>query len=211
MSINCALLTNDEELKSAFKGLEDAGSLCVSSIDNADVVFIDMDYELRNAGYNCPIVYISDNQEFAIEAYEQQALDFLLKPITAYRLLKTINKVRDYKSKKAQSVGSLLVKNGSQHINLLHDEIYFIEALSDYSVIHSKRGKVIINSSLKKLEAKLSGYNFMRVQRSYIANLSLIDTIQSNEILIQGQVVPIGASFKKKIIERIIGMHGVIG
>lgn len=209
--MNCALLTNDEDLISSFKGLEEAGSLCICGIEKAQVVFVDMDYQLRNSDYNTPIVYISNNQESAIEAYEHQALDFLLKPITAYRLLKTINKVRDYTDRLEQSVGSLLVKNGSQHINLLHEEIYFIEALSDYSVIHSKRGKVIINSSLKKLEAKLNGYNFMRVQRSYIANLSLIDCIQNNDIIIQDHIVPIGASFKKKIIERIIGMHGVIG
>lgn len=211
MNVNCALLTKDEELISVFSVLEKGGAFKLCEVIEANVCFVDVDTYNIPEESSLPTVFISSNQENAIQAYEWEALDFILKPVTTYRVLKTINKIQDYLKKKKNSVGSLFVKNGGQHVNLLHDEILFIEALSDYSVIHSKNGKIIINSSLKKLESRLQGYNFMRVQRSYIANLNLVDSIDQNEICISGNRVPIGASFKKRIIDKIVRMRGVIG
>ncbi len=210
--MKCALITNDQVLISSFDGLQAAGALQLVEVQDAELVFVDLDAQGVSTGVQSPLVFISSNTEKAILAFDEGALDFLCKPIDSYRLLKTINRAKDLgQTITKDSSGSLLVKNGTQHLNIRHNEISFIEALSDYSVIHSKRGKVIINSSLKKMENRLLGFGFMRVHRSYIVNLNLIETIGVNEVISDGHSIPIGSSYKKKLISRITNVHDIIG
>ena len=163
------------------------------------------------------IVLTTAYSEYALEGYELDVADYLLKPITFERFLKTVEKVAQRLSERS-SVGAaaptntpvpankatvettqpfVFVKDGTKLIKLRIDDILYVEGLKDYVTIHTKAQKVVSLQRLKTLEEELPPEKFIRVHNSFIVAFNAIDIIHKNDVQIGATMIPIGETYKK--------------
>ncbi len=164
------------------------------------------------------IIFTTAFSKYAVESYNLDAIDYLLKPFTFERFLKAVNKAYSEYSgkdktgtdeKNAGLAGEFIFVNAeycSVKINL--NDILYIEGLKDYVKIYAGAKPVLTLQSLKSLQEKLSGKNFIRVHRSYIVSIDKIDSIQRNRIIIGNKYIPVGETYKDEFYER-IGKHNI--
>lgn len=165
------------------------------------------------------VVFTTAYSKYAMEGYEYNVLDYLLKPIAFDRLFKTINKARERLNLVSKSDNGLIshateqaieqeymfVKSDKKLIKIKYDDIIYIEGLKDYVIIKQDTGRIITLQTMKSLEEKLPREKFVRIHRSYIANLERIKSIEGNmlEITEKGQFkhLPIGKNYKDELLE----------
>lgn len=150
--------------------------------------------------------------EYALEGYDLNVVDYLLKPFSFQRFLQAINKVPSVTSvdgantRPANSESQeLFIKSGHEYIKVLIDEVIAINSDSDYTEIHLKEKKVLSNESLKHWLDVLDENKFIQLHKSYIINTSKIDRISGNQVFMQNKiVVPIGRAFKERFMNKMI-------
>lgn len=161
------------------------------------------------------VIFTTAYPNFALEGFELNAIDYLLKPISLERFLKAINKAKEQLN--LQSGNSNLntvtedapdfffVKADKKLIKVNFGEIIYIEGLKDYVIIKLETGRVITLQTMKSLEQKLPSGHFQRVHRSYIVNVKKIKAVMGNmvEVIEKGQAkhLPIGKNYRDKIYE----------
>lgn len=160
------------------------------------------------------IIFTTAFSQYALDGFELNAVDYLLKPISFDRFLKAVNKAL------AQSGNGLLeseepesgpdfifVKADKKLIRLKYSEIQYVEGLKDYVIIKTDSGRIITLQTMKSLEEKLPTPNFMRIHRSYIVNLEKISAVVGNmvEVIEKGQpkLLPIGKNYREEL-ERVV-------
>jgi two-component system LytT family response regulator len=149
---------------------------------------------------------------YALEGFQLNVLDYLLKPITFDRFFKSANKAKDYHklltrsdiSKSEISENYFFIKCGSKYEKIFFEDILFIEGMQNYVTIHTIKGKYITLLNLKNLEQSLANRHFIRVHKSYIVAISKIEGIEGNEIFIRSQVVPISRNYREQVIEQVV-------
>jgi len=152
------------------------------------------------------VVFSTAFKEYAYQAFDINAIDFLLKPITYDRFLQMLDKV--YAKKRTQTVGAesnfifLQIGPSKKVIKVNCDEIIYVEGLSNYVRITMMSGKVhTVYTSMKTLLEKLPFNSFVQTHKSYIVNLKFVEIIGNNEIVIKGEhTLPIGESYKKNLL-----------
>jgi len=145
------------------------------------------------------IVFTTSDQSHAIEAFELNVADFLLKPISPARFLKTIKKVKEImESRKGdiEATDFVLIRDSNVIRKLLIKDILYIEAVGDYIRVAQKNQDYFINSSLKLLEQKLPKNIFFRVHRSFIINMIHVDCIEGKTLKIDKHLIPISSTYK---------------
>ena len=154
------------------------------------------------------IVFTTAYKEFAVDAFELEAFDYLLKPISFERFLKAVNKVKKLSSCSTNQVTEdddyFFVKADKKLIKISYSEILYIEGLKDYVIIKKDTGRVIALQTMKSLDAKLPSSIFKRIHRSYIVNTKRINAIVGNSIEItegnQVKHLPIGKNYKEDLL-----------
>ena len=146
---------------------------------------------------------------YALEGFQLNVLDYLLKPIAFERFFKAANKARDYHKlltgdPAKQDEDYFFIKCGSKYEKVFFEDILYVEGMQNYVTIYSTRGKYVTMLSLKSLEEKLAGTAFIRVHKSFIASISKIDGIEGNELFIQSSRVPISRNYREQVIEKVI-------
>lgn len=180
---------------------------------NPDVVFLDVQMpELTGIQFlkitkgKYPVVLTTAYSEYAIEGYELDIIDYLLKPISFERFSMTCEKIQKRispdvaKSKgtnPVENVDYIFVKSEYKTLKINLSDILYLEGLSDYVVIHLDGKKHLTLNTLKSFENKLPSRSYVRVHKSYIVNLSFIDHIERNQIVIGDKRIPIGATYQK--------------
>jgi len=157
------------------------------------------------------IILVTSQKDYAIKAFDYEVTDYLLKPVGFQRFLKAINRAATNINQKEQSSNNhqqqkpttIFVKEKNQFTRLEKNEILFVEAYGDYVNIYTNKKKYTIHSTMKNMENKLAEDNFMRVHRSYIVNLDKIETFDENLVFIEQNMIPIGGSFKDKLLQRL--------
>ncbi len=156
------------------------------------------------------IIFTTAHPNFAADAYEYEALDYLLKPISPDRLNKALKRLEEYLEYRTQSTelantieDYVYVKVDGEHQKILFKDIYFIEAFADYVKIWiSPTKRVVTLQTMRNMETGLPNSNFLRVHRSYIIAIDKIKSIQSNAIILEGEIeIPIGKNYKETISE----------
>ena len=182
--------------------------------EDVDLVFLDIQMpqmtgiELVKSLSKAPkIVFTTAYAEYAIDGFELDAVDYLMKPIALDRFMKAVNKVKESMGGKVPQAADddfFFVKADKKLIKIHFNEILYIEGLKDYVIIKKNNGRVIALQTMKSLEQKLPDNIFMRVHRSYIVNIHKIKAIVGNaiEILEGGQAkhIPIGKNYKDDLI-----------
>jgi len=158
------------------------------------------------------VIFTTAYQEYALEGYELDVIDYMLKPISFERFVQGVNKAMDFiKLKNRQThipPSTPQEKLTKDFINLKadykiykvkHNDILFVEGLKEYVTFYTKAKKYIVLESLKNLEEKLPSVQFMRVHKSYIVNIEKIDSLYGNIIEIGDKEIPIGKSYADEV------------
>ncbi|WP_350292565.1 LytTR family DNA-binding domain-containing protein [uncultured Croceitalea sp.] len=190
---------------------------------NVDLIFLDINMpnlsgiQLKQTlGDNTMVIFCTAYSDFAVESYNLNAVDYLLKPIDFDRFVKGAMKAFDFSQKnndvyRSQNLNETLntspkdtifVKTGSALTKVTISDIELIEGSGNYVTIYLiKHGKVLALSSLKEMESELANQNFIRVHKSYIINLEHIFQVSSTHIKLKKytQKIPIGSSYRSKV------------
>lgn len=164
------------------------------------------------------VVLTTAYSQYALEGYELDVADYLLKPITFERFLKSVDKITQrlesapVASQPPAEVSAtppafVFVKDGTKLVKVKLDEILYIEGLKDYVTIHTTGQKIVTLQRMKSLEEQLPAARFIRIHNSYIVSLDGIDLIQKNEVQIKGVTLPIGDTYRKAFKEFIERNH----
>ena len=161
------------------------------------------------------VVFTTAYSEYAVEGFQVDAVDYLLKPITFSNFLKAANKVKNLleltvnnqKESIRTTANHLFVKSDYKLIRIGLDEVRYIESQHEYIKIHLVNSNPVLTQlSLKSIEELLPSDRFMRVHRSYIINLSKVSVIERNRIVFDGKVyIPVSVQYKEKFQEYIDG------
>lgn len=153
------------------------------------------------------VIFTTAYSDYALESYDLNAVDYLLKPITFQRFLQAVEKVQNKNSKPITEEESdyFFVKTEYRHQKLFFSDILYLKGLSDYVAIQTKEGKVLTLQNMKEFEQSLPSNKFIRVHKSYIVALKHIEFIERNRVVIKGEYIPIGATYKDAFWNKING------
>lgn len=155
---------------------------------------------------NPPLVILTTAYpNFALESYELNVHDYLLKPISFERFLKSINRLLGKEQKIIPDF--FFVKADKKMIKINHEDIIYVEGLKDYVIIRLQQNRVVTLQTMKSLEDKLPADKFKRIHRSYIVNMNKIEAITGNviEVREKGEIkqLPIGKNYKDNLLDMI--------
>ncbi len=175
-----------------------------------DVLFLDIHLpklsgiELLRSLKNPPQTILTTAfTEYAIDGFDLDVVDYLLKPFSFERFLKSISKINKKEVRqKAPNNDFLFVRNKGQIKKIAISEIEYVEAKGDFTVICTTENREVANISLQKLLLSL-GEKFVRCHKSYIVNIDRIEKIIGNHILINTKEISIGRTYKDQFMERI--------
>ncbi len=152
-------------------------------------------------------VFTTAYPEYAIESYELDIVDYLLKPISFPRFLKAALKAKEYLVQHEQHVirneDFFFVKCSQKIEKIIVQEITYVESMSNYVIIHTKDRKFVTYLTFKSVEDQLPSDQFIRIHRSYMVALSAIKTIEGSDLIINGASLPISKNFKDEVMMHI--------
>jgi two-component system, LytTR family, response regulator LytT len=153
------------------------------------------------------VIFITGDKDFALEAFEYDAIDYLVKPVEFPRFLKAVTKAKERIQQETNVSDTdkdyCFIKVDSRLIKMDHNNILFIEAKGDYVSFVTETKKYIVHTTLKKLLAELPSHLFQQSHRSFIVNMTKIKDIQDSTMVIHEYVVPIGRSVKKEFMQKL--------
>jgi DNA-binding LytR/AlgR family response regulator len=178
------------------------------------LLFMDIDMPVmngidlfKNLGYNPICIFVTAHSEYALESYEAQAFDFILKPVTDNRFAQAMRRLTEFINLKERAdlydtafeTESILIKEGNTNYKVLLSDILYIEALKDYSKVVTTGKKYITLSKLKHFIDKLPLQDFVRVHRSYAVAKNKINIFGKDEMKINNEVIPIGVTYRQEL------------
>ena len=187
-----------------------------------DLMFLDIQMPqitgiefLRSLRNPPAVVFTTAFPDFALEGFELDAVDYLLKPISMDRFMQAVSKATERITIRKQGTDTIeeigddyfFVKADKKLIKVNFSDIIYIEGLKDYVIIRQENSRVIALQTMKSLEDKLHSSNFRRVHRSYIVNLGKVLALDGNtlEVMEKGQVkvIPIGKNYRDELLDMI--------
>lgn len=192
--------------------------------ETIDLIFLDINLP-KISGINFlkslkdppEVIITTAYPEYALEGYELNVVDYLLKPISFERFLKAISKLepnlevpsprKDRTGHSAYQNGYTFEKADNTIYKIEYRKIHFIESDRDYVKVHTEEKDHLFRQSLKYWVTVLPEAEFSRVHKSYIVNVSKIDRISGNRIIIGEEVIPIGRNYKEKFLDKINNMN----
>lgn len=219
-----------ENLLSKISFVKIAGS-CKSAIEafncintnHVDLIFLDINMPeisglsfAKSINKKIKIIFTTAYREYAVDGFDLQAVDYLLKPISFERLLQAINKYMnentpviysEHKEITPEKSDYIYVRSDRKMIKINFCEIQYIESLSDYIKIHLTDKTILTRETISSIEAKLPQKDFLRVHRSFIVSLTHIESFTNETIEIGKKEIPISRSYKDTVISRLEKKH----
>ena len=148
------------------------------------------------------VIFTTAYSSFAVESYEKNALDYLVKPINFDRFVNAVYKFPLNKKNKFEQLNDefVFVKSGREFIKIDYDDLFFIEGLKDYVKFVTSSQTYIVNNGLKKLEKTLPITRFIRVHYSYIINFKKVTAFKYNHLMISNVKIPVSNSRKSMVL-----------
>jgi len=180
-----------------------------------DLIFLDIEMpemtgiDFLNALSTLPqVIIISSKDKYAIDAFEYDVTDYLLKPFVYSRFCKAVNKAfeRQEKSRMHTMGDVIFIKHRSSLVRLKYADILWVEAMENYVVINTFNEKYTIHFTMRAIEEKLPKTQFLRVHRSFIVNVGSINSIGDNTVQLKTNEkvknsIPIGKSYKDNLLK----------
>lgn len=177
-----------------------------------DLIFLDIQMPeitglelMKIIGDTCKVIFTTAYPQYALDSYEHNAVDYLLKPITFDRFQTAIKKARERLAHQEQPVKA--TKKPADHIFIKTEyriqkvdlsAIYYIEGLRDYIALHTSSGKILTLESMKHMEELLPPDQFIRIHKSYIISKSKIDFLSRGKVVLNNVYLPIGDTYKER-------------
>lgn len=224
--MNCLIVDDQKIFRTVIKrliSLDDTLTLvgeCEDAIDahqkikdlNVDLIFLDIRMPGVNGielakileGKSPLIIFTTSLAEHALEAFELNVADFLLKPISPARFLKAIEKAKEIFQKNQTTMGGsfpefTFIRDSNVVRRIKIKDILYFEATGDYVKIHLHNENYTIHSSLKLIEQKLPQHIFLRVHRSFIVNLTKIDSAEGKTLVINRNLIPVSDAYRANL------------
>lgn len=229
MELKCLIVDDDEmvridvESRLSFWPEVTVMGLCPTAIDAArkmadqhiDLIFLDVDMPgmtgfqfIKSLENNKPqVVMVTSNKDYAADAFEYDVTDFLVKPFSEDRFVKTMLKVlkkaKDKPTGAPKQSDHLFIKVNKIFEKIQYSDILFIEALADYVQIQTVTKKYTIHSTMKSMEESLPASDFFRVHNSFIVRLDKISRIEDNMLMIEQTSIPVSRNKVKPLMQHI--------
>ena len=210
-------INNMNELTLLKKCLNALEAFEVLHTEPVDLMFLDISMPvisgidfLRSLRKSPAVIITTAYPDFAVQGYELDVMDYLVKPISMERFMKAVNKVIErYKAPVASiqkqniRVDYMFVKSDQKLIKIKFADIEYIEGMKDYVKIFTRERMIVTLHTMKFFEANLPSNEFARAHKSYIINLDSIKSIAGNEVELRQQKLPIGSSYKENLLSKI--------
>jgi len=199
----------------SFKDAVEAINAFNKGDDEIDLIFLDIEMpemdgiDFLNTLKNLPqVIIISSKEKYAVNAFDYDVTDYLLKPITYSRFYKAVLKAKNiHETKERNDVDEIYIKKNSALVRIKYEDILWVEALENYVIINTFNEKFTIHFTMKSIESQLPSKQFKRVHRSYIINVKKIDRIEDNSVYIKNSEglknIPIGKAYKERFMNDI--------
>ncbi len=157
-----------------------------------------------------PVIFTTAYPQYALEGFEVNALDYLVKPISFDRFLKAVQKVREYyevrgkNSAEGNTSEYFFIKADNKLVKIFYKDVLFVEAVQNYVTIHTAEKKYMTYLTFKSVEEYLPADQFFKVHKSYIVAASRIDSIEGNEIRIGQHHIPISRNQKDEVMDKLL-------
>lgn len=153
------------------------------------------------------VIFITAYPEFAVEGFEVEATDYILKPFSMERFMKAVNKaLRKIASKQEgkyslQEHAYLIVKSDKKMHKIDYNDILYFNSMGDYVKVCAKNKVLITHDTLKSIEVHLAEQHFIRIHKSFIISIRAIQYIEGNQVKVANDLLPIGLTYKDKLID----------
>lgn len=184
--------------------------------NGVDLLFLDIEMPemsgidlIKKLGAKKPlIIFTTAKTDYAVEAFELNVVDYLVKPISQHRLAQAVEKAQEAldsnkEEVKVEEQGFVFVKDNGMLKRISIDDILFLEAMGDYVKVHTALKFHVVHATLKSIEEKLPSSKFLRVHRSYIVAINKIDFIQEGTISIGKTTIPVADTHKAALNKRL--------
>lgn len=202
----------------------DSASAAAEFLANNDIDLIFLDIEMpevnglefaRRIPRDCFVVFTTAYSEYALDSYEVDAIDYLLKPIDSVRFNKAVDKAVAYASLlESSEAGSgpaigrldhIIVKADRRYVRIYLEDIIYVEGLKDYVIINAKDRKVVTRMTMKSIVGLLPDSMFLRVGKSYVVNRRRIDSFDGNDVFVGETAIAIGTAYRDSVMASLLG------
>lgn len=184
--------------------------------ESVDLVFLDVEMPgmsgldlIKNLEKRPIVILITAHKDYAIEAFELNVVDYLVKPVELSRFMVAISRAKELVNTRDDSVEMnndkdyIFVRSNSVLTKIRIKDIIYIQALGDYVNIYTSEKRIAVHITLKGIEECLPSDKFYRMHRSYVVALDHIDSVEENTAIAGKHMLPIGENFKKEMLKRL--------
>jgi len=155
------------------------------------------------------VIFTTAYSQYALEGYQFDVIDYLLKPISFERFLQAANKalrlISTGREEVTEADAFIFVKTDKQLVKLMIAEILYIEGMQNYIIFHTKKEKIMALVPLKNIFELLSDADFIQIHKSYIVAKDKVEAIVGNQVTIERKLLPISTRMKKRVLEKLTG------
>jgi len=189
------------------------------SANTIDLIFLDINMPeisglsfAKSINKNIKVIFTTAYREYAVDGFDLQAVDYLLKPISFERLLQAVNKylgenfsevVEKVSEISKEKSDFIFVRSDRKMIKINFSEINFIESFSDYIKVHLADKIIVTRETITSIEAKLPKMDFLRIHRSFIVSIAKIESFTNEFVEIKKKAISISRSYKKEVLSRL--------
>jgi DNA-binding LytR/AlgR family response regulator len=185
----------------------------------ADLLFLDIEMPkitglqfMKTLQQAPPVIFTTAYPQYALDGFELNALDYLVKPISFERFLKAANRAKEYHEVRklnsqdapSQAESYFFIKADNKLVKLFFDDVLYVEALQNYVAVCTKTKKYITYLTFKSIEDFLPTDNFIKTHKSFIVSATKIDHIEGNVIRIGDHLIPISRTVKDEVMEKLL-------
>lgn len=225
MKKKCIIVDDDEFSRSIIKQfvqkseiLELAGEF-ESAVDavkelrkhKIDLMFLDVEMPdmsgiefMQSIKSKPSVIMVSAKERYAVDAFELEVVDYILKPFSYARFLKAVNRaVSQREEEPAGNRENIFVKIDGRYYSIKLSDILYIEAQGDYVSVVTPEHKHLVHSTLTAMFTKIGNSRFLRIHRSFVVNVEKISSIEDDTVIISGRIIPIGSLYKEELHKKL--------
>jgi DNA-binding LytR/AlgR family response regulator len=179
--------------------------------NQTDLIFLDIEMPkvsglqmLKRINIESMVILTTAFPQYALDGYELDIIDYLLKPFALHRFLKAVQKAKDFHEMKTQSGNALppsyiFIKSEKRIEKVELCDILYAEVLGNYVTIYTERKKIIAYLTMKSLESQLSHADFIKIHQSFLVNRSKIESVEGNELKVGTKALPISRNYRDSV------------
>ncbi|HMJ71097.1 MAG TPA: LytTR family DNA-binding domain-containing protein [Cyclobacteriaceae bacterium] len=179
--------------------------------NQSDLIFLDIEMPkvsglqmLKRTNIESMIILTTAFPQYALDGYELDIIDYLLKPFALHRFLKAVQKAKDFYEMKTQSGSAsppsyIFIKSEKRIEKVELSDILYAEVLGNYVTICTERKKIIAYLTMKSLESQLSDADFIKIHQSFLVNRSKIESVEGNELKVGTKSLPISRNYRDRV------------